>query len=78
MNAHEAERMGLLSKVFPTNEVLHEAIKTAEKIAALPYITVRLAKEAVGASYETTLQQGSEGIKAFSNQNTKQNRISHT
>lgn len=58
MSAQEAERMGLVSKVFPSEQVLTEAIKVADKIANLSQIIVQIAKETVNAAYETTLQQG--------------------
>ena len=38
---------GLVSKVFPVEELVNEAVKTAEKIAGLSKIAVQLAKEAV-------------------------------
>lgn len=50
--------MGLVNKVFPTNQVLGEAIMTAEKIANSSQIATRAAKEAINAAYQTTLQQG--------------------
>lgn len=50
--------MGLVSKVFPPDQVLNEAIKTGEKIASLSQITVKLAREAVNTAYETTLHEG--------------------
>jgi len=58
ITAEEAERSGLVSKVFPADKVVEEAVKLGEKIASHPQLTVLLAKEAVNAAYETTLQQG--------------------
>lgn len=58
MTAAEAEKMGLVSKVFPSDQLLNEAIKLGEKIASNSQITVQLAKEAVNTAYETTLQEG--------------------
>lgn len=49
INAKEAEKFGLVSAVFPTDKVVDEAIKTAEKIASHSRIVVQLAKEAVNA-----------------------------
>ena len=39
--------LGLVSKVFPAEEVVNEAIKTAEKISSLSKIAVQIAKEAI-------------------------------
>jgi len=58
MTAREAELAGLVSRVVPDDEVLNEAVKVAEKIAALSKPVVALAKEAVNRSFETTLTEG--------------------
>lgn len=58
INAKEAEKMGLVSAVFPADQVVDQAIKTAEKIASHSPIVVQLAKEAVNAAFETTLAEG--------------------
>ncbi|KAL5018627.1 hypothetical protein ScPMuIL_004349 [Solemya velum] len=58
MSAQEAEKSGLVSKVFPVDEVVNEAVKTAEKIASFSKITVAMCKEAVNASYEMSLNEG--------------------
>lgn len=58
MDAVEAERCGLVSRVVPTDQLLDEAIRTAEKIAAHPKPMVLLTKEAVNRAYETTLSEG--------------------
>ena len=49
INAQEAEKIGLVSGVFPADQLVDEAIKTAEKIAGHSRIVVQLAKEAVNA-----------------------------
>jgi enoyl-CoA hydratase len=58
MDAAEAERCGLVSRVLPAEGLLEEAIKTAEKICELSLPVVMLAKEAVNRAFETTLNEG--------------------
>lgn len=58
VNATEAEKMGLVSKVFPAAELVPKTIKLAEKIASLSPLIVSMAKEAVNTAYETTLREG--------------------
>jgi enoyl-CoA hydratase len=49
ISAQEAEKIGLVSAVFPADKLVEEALKTAEKIANQSKIVVQLAKEAVNA-----------------------------
>ncbi|KAJ8318112.1 hypothetical protein KUTeg_003203 [Tegillarca granosa] len=49
MNAKDAESAGLVSKVFPVDQTVNEAIKTAEKISEFSKVTVAMCKEAVNA-----------------------------
>lgn len=58
ITAQEAEKLGLVSKVVPPNQLLSEAIKLGEKIASLSKLSVAMAKEAICHAYETTLQEG--------------------
>lgn len=58
ITAEEAKEAGLVARVFPAAELLGEAMKMAEKIASFSKPIAVMAKEAVNASYETTLQQG--------------------
>ncbi|CAH3143458.1 unnamed protein product [Porites lobata] len=58
ITAEEAQKSGLVSKVFPAEEVVNEAIKTAEKISSLSKIAVQIAKEAINTGYETSLSEG--------------------
>jgi enoyl-CoA hydratase len=58
MDVHEAERANLVSRIVPAAELMAEAIKIAEKIAALSPVAVTVAKKAVNAAFETTLTQG--------------------
>lgn len=58
MDAAEAERSGLVSRVVPAGDLLRDARETAAKIADRSPLAVRAAKEAVNRSYETTLREG--------------------
>ncbi|MER9330903.1 enoyl-CoA hydratase [Mesorhizobium sp. M0488] len=58
MDAAEAERSGLVSRVVPAGELVEEAVRVAAKIADLSLPSVMMAKEAVNRSYETTLAEG--------------------
>ena len=58
MDAVEAERAGLVSRVVPAAELLTEARKVAAKIAAQSLPAVMMVKEAVNASYEMPLAEG--------------------
>jgi len=58
MDAEEAERAGLVSRIIPAADLVEDAIKTAEKIANLSRPIVMLAKESVNRAYETTLAEG--------------------
>ena len=58
MDAAEAERSGLVARVVPASDLLAEALKTAETIAAMPPMAAMLNKEMVNAAFETTLTQG--------------------
>ncbi|KAL1129471.1 hypothetical protein AAG570_013997 [Ranatra chinensis] len=58
ITAAEAEKMGLVSKVFPAGELLSEAIKLGEKIASQSPLIAQLAKECVNVAFETSLQEG--------------------
>jgi len=58
MDAAEAERSGLVSRVVPAAELVEEAVKAAAKIADFSLPSVMMAKEAVNRSFETTLAEG--------------------
>ena len=58
MDAEEAERSGLVSRVVPAKKLMEEAMAVAQKIAEKSQISVMAAKEAVNRSYETTLREG--------------------
>ncbi|KAL3876364.1 hypothetical protein ACJMK2_034219 [Sinanodonta woodiana] len=58
MSAQEAQTSGLVSKVFPVNQLVDEAIKSAEKISGFSKLTIAMCKEAVNTAYELSLQEG--------------------
>ncbi len=58
MDAAEAERCNLVSRVFPADQLVSEALKIAEKIASMSPVAAVMAKEAVNRAYETTLHEG--------------------
>ena len=58
MDADEAERSGLVSRVVPLASLMEEVLAIAAKIAALSPVSLMLTKEMVNAAYETTLTEG--------------------
>ena len=58
MDAAEAERAGLVSRVVPAAELMAEAMKAATKIAEQSIPIVMMTKETVNRAYETTLAEG--------------------
>lgn len=58
MDAEEAERSGLVSRVVPAKNLIAEAKSAAEKISEKSAIATMAIKEAVNRSYETTLNEG--------------------
>jgi len=58
LSAEEALRFGLVNRVYPVEVYLEEAIRLANAIADRAPVAVRLAKEAVNAAFEMSLQAG--------------------
>ncbi|AOJ82469.1 enoyl-CoA hydratase [Burkholderia sp. MSMB617WGS] len=58
MDAEEAERAGLVSRILPADKLLDEAIAAATTIAEFSLPVVMMVKEAVNRAYETTLAEG--------------------
>lgn len=58
IDANEAERCGLVSRVVPNDKLIEEALAAAQKIAALSMPIVMMAKDAVNRSYELSLSEG--------------------
>ncbi len=58
MDAVEAEKYGLVSRVIPAADLLSETMKLAEKISSMPLPVAMMVKESINRSYETTLSEG--------------------
>ena len=58
MDAAEAERSGLVARVYPAAQLIAETMAIAQTIAAMPLLTLMMVKESVNAAYETTLSEG--------------------
>ncbi|MFF0273093.1 enoyl-CoA hydratase [Streptomyces sp. NPDC004330] len=58
MDAAEAERAGLVSRIVPADDLLSEALAVAETVAGMSKPVAMMAKEAVNRSFETTLAEG--------------------
>jgi enoyl-CoA hydratase len=58
MDAAEAERSGLVSRIVPADKLLEEAIGIAEKIAAMSQPAAAMAKSAINRAFETPLAEG--------------------
>ena len=58
MDAEEAERAGLVSRIVPAADLIEEALKTAEAIASKSMAANMIIKESVNRAYETTLSEG--------------------
>ncbi len=58
MDAEEAERSGLVSRIVPADKLLDEATKAATKIAEMSHPIAMMTKETINRAYETTLAEG--------------------
>jgi enoyl-CoA hydratase len=58
MDAAEAERAGLVSRIVPAADLVSEAVKIAERIAQMPHPIAMMVKESVNRAYETSLAEG--------------------
>ena len=58
MDAEEAERAGLVSRIVPAERLLDEALATAAAIASMSLPVAMMTKESVNRAYETTLAEG--------------------
>ena len=58
MDAEEAERSGLVSRIVPAADLVEEALKVAARIAGFSLPAAMMVKEAVNRAYEMTLSEG--------------------
>jgi enoyl-CoA hydratase len=58
MDVAEAERSHLVSRIFPADQLVAEALKIAAQIAELSPVAVAMAKDSVNRAFETTLSEG--------------------
>merc|ERR1711884_446077 len=58
ITAQEASQYGLVSRVIPSESLVEEAVKTADKIASHSKIIVQICKESTNAAYELSLKEG--------------------
>ena len=58
MDAAEAERSGLVSRIVPADRLMQEAMAMAEKIASMSRPAAAMAKEAINRAFETPLSEG--------------------
>ncbi|PKP72447.1 MAG: enoyl-CoA hydratase [Alphaproteobacteria bacterium HGW-Alphaproteobacteria-6] len=58
MDAEEAERSGLVSRIVPLGELMDEVLKTAQAVADMSLPIAMMTKESVNRAYETTLSEG--------------------
>ena len=66
MDAVEAERSGLVARVVPADQLLDEALNTAEAIAAMPPLAAIATKEMVNAAFEILSRRASASSAACS------------
>jgi enoyl-CoA hydratase len=58
MDAAEAERAGLVSRIVPADKLLEEAVAVATRIAGMSQPVAMMVKESVNRAFETTLAEG--------------------
>ena len=58
MSAQEALLLGLISKIFPTESLVDEAVQLGERISGFSKIAVAMCKEAVNAAEQLPLNEG--------------------
>jgi len=58
ITAQEASQYGLVSRIYPAESLVEEAVQTADKIASHSKIIVQICKESTNAAYELSLKEG--------------------
>ena len=58
MDAQEAEKSGLVARIYPADQLLEETLKAAQTIAAFSLPVIMMVKEAVNRAYESSLNEG--------------------
>lgn len=58
ISAQDAEKAGLVARIYPADNLVEETIKSAELIASFSLPSVLMAKEAVNKSFEVSLREG--------------------
>ena len=62
LSATEAKEAGLVSKIYPAEELVDKAVAAADKIASHSKLITQMCKQATNAAYETTLSEGKKII----------------
>ena len=65
MDAAEAERCNLVSRVIPADKLIEEALAIAAKIASLSPVAVAMCKQAINRAFDTTLTEGVRAERAL-------------
>ena len=58
IDAAEAERIGIVSRIVPADQLIAQALEAADTIAAMPLSVAMMIKDAVNRAFETTLTEG--------------------
>jgi len=58
MDAAEAERSGLVARIYPAAQLMTETKVIAQTISAMPLITLMMVKESVNVAFEMSLSEG--------------------
>lgn len=58
IDAHEAERIGIVSRIVPSTQTVQEACRIAKQLATLPLVSILMIKESILQAFETPLSQG--------------------
>ena len=58
MDAEEAERSGLVSRIFPADELVDNAVAIAQEIASKSQVAATMVTEVVDRAYESSLSEG--------------------